>query len=111
MLIAETNRQAIWSDRLKGLIKKNTQAPTMTVQGRLVRMVGLTLEAVGCRAAWVIGVSFQTRDIQKSKQRLSDSRAKVCISCLPVSLMAYLRGPGLCHRARGACTRWPRNAG
>ncbi|MFT5134847.1 MAG: flagellum-specific ATP synthase [Gammaproteobacteria bacterium] len=39
------------SNRLLGIIESNTEPPALVVQGRLTRMVGLTLEADGCRAA------------------------------------------------------------
>ena len=40
-----------WSGKLASIIRHNQKAPALQVQGRLTRMVGLTLEAVGCRAA------------------------------------------------------------
>ena len=40
-----------WHNRLNNLIAANQSPPPLQVQGRLSRMVGLTLEAVGCRAA------------------------------------------------------------
>lgn len=51
MATLETNRNPIWSNRIQALMEKNKAPPTLTVQGRLIRMVGMTLEAVGCRAA------------------------------------------------------------
>ncbi len=51
MLLADADRNKIWSQRIKKLIEKNQHAPELIVQGRLIRMIGLTLEAAGCRAA------------------------------------------------------------
>jgi len=48
---AEQNRNSIWTQRLRTLMQRNRKAPPLTVQGRLRRMIGLTLEAVGCQAA------------------------------------------------------------
>lgn len=45
-----TERSAIWVDRLTRL-REQVAAPKLIVEGRLTRMVGLTLEAVGCHAA------------------------------------------------------------
>ncbi|MFQ5660101.1 MAG: flagellar protein export ATPase FliI [Gammaproteobacteria bacterium] len=51
MVISEADRNPVWAKRLQALIEKNHTPPSLVVQGRLLRMVGLTLEAVGCRAA------------------------------------------------------------
>lgn len=51
MMNLEPDRRAVWQQRIKRLIKKNQKPVPMPVQGRLIRMVGLTLEAAGCRAA------------------------------------------------------------
>ncbi|MCP5418235.1 MAG: flagellar protein export ATPase FliI [Chromatiaceae bacterium] len=48
--IAE-NRNAIWRDRLVRCRERVTGNRGLVVEGKLTRMVGLTLEAVGCRAA------------------------------------------------------------
>ena len=47
----ETDRKPVWKQRINNLIEKNKQPVPLVVQGRLIRMVGLTLEAAGCRAA------------------------------------------------------------
>ncbi|HIF51673.1 MAG TPA: flagellar protein export ATPase FliI [Thiotrichaceae bacterium] len=47
----ESDRRPVWKQRVNRLIEKNHQAVPLAVQGRLTRMVGLTLEAAGCRAA------------------------------------------------------------
>lgn len=48
---ARTSRGAVWVDRLKPYRERVSAPPTLIVSGKLTRMVGLTLEAVGCRAA------------------------------------------------------------
>ncbi len=45
------NRSHIWVDQLKTYSKKLAEPTELIVEGKLSRMVGLTLEAVGCRAA------------------------------------------------------------
>lgn len=45
------NRSQLWVDQLKAYSKKLADPPELIVEGKLSRMVGLTLEAVGCRAA------------------------------------------------------------
>lgn len=50
-MIPETDRSQMWLDRLKPYSERLTDVPELIVEGRLSRMVGLTLEAVGCRAA------------------------------------------------------------
>jgi len=45
------DRSAIWSDRLKSAQLRFGESRGLVVEGRLTRMVGLTLETVGCRAA------------------------------------------------------------
>lgn len=47
----EANRSAVWADRLSRIRDKIANEPPLTVSGRLTRMVGLTLEAVGVEAA------------------------------------------------------------
>ncbi|MBS3953275.1 MAG: flagellar protein export ATPase FliI [Methylomicrobium sp.] len=44
------NRSEIWLDRLKPYRERLQDHPQLIVEGKLSRMVGLTLEAVGCRA-------------------------------------------------------------
>jgi len=44
-------RPALWVQRLKRLQQRVEHAPPPPVQGVLTRMVGLTLEAVGCQAS------------------------------------------------------------
>jgi flagellum-specific ATP synthase len=41
----------IWAERLRRLRQRVAQTPPPTVEGSLTRMVGLTLEAVGCQAS------------------------------------------------------------
>ncbi len=50
-MIPEADRAKIWLDQLKPYSARLTETPELIVEGRLSRMVGLTLEAVGCRAA------------------------------------------------------------
>lgn len=47
---AALNRNRIWLDRLRPYSERLTKPPEPIVEGKLSRMVGLTLEAVGCRA-------------------------------------------------------------
>ncbi|HEB67608.1 MAG TPA: flagellar protein export ATPase FliI [Gammaproteobacteria bacterium] len=49
----ETDRSSRWCEALKGLEERLDQVPGLVVEGRLDRMVGMTIEAVGCQA--VIG--------------------------------------------------------
>jgi flagellum-specific ATP synthase len=44
-------RARLWSERLKLLTQRIEDTPPPPVQGSLTRMVGLTLEAVGCQAS------------------------------------------------------------
>jgi flagellum-specific ATP synthase len=50
-VIPVIDRSALWLQQLKPYSQKLTQTPELVVEGKLFRMVGLTLEAVGCRAA------------------------------------------------------------
>ena len=50
-MIPKANRADIWLNRLKPYIERADTAHELVVEGKLSRMVGLTLEAVGCRAA------------------------------------------------------------
>ncbi len=49
-MIPRADRTDIWLERLKPYAERLQEAPELIVEGRLSRMVGLTLEAVGCRA-------------------------------------------------------------
>ncbi|PLY12058.1 MAG: flagellar protein export ATPase FliI [Sedimenticola sp.] len=49
--IPEANRSRIWNERLKQCQQRLGDTRGLVVEGRLTRMVGLTLEAIGCRAA------------------------------------------------------------
>lgn len=49
--IPETRRSALWQQRLQPYLERARSAPPLLVEGRLTRMVGLTLEAVGVQAA------------------------------------------------------------
>lgn len=50
-MIPDANRSQIWLAKLKPYSERLAEVPELVVEGRLSRMVGLTLEAVGCRAA------------------------------------------------------------
>ena len=43
------NRSALWAERLAS-VEQQIDRPKLIVEGHLTRMVGLTLEAVGCHA-------------------------------------------------------------
>ena len=45
------SRPALWTQRLQRMRQRIEQTPPLPVQGVLKRMVGLTLEAVGCQAS------------------------------------------------------------
>lgn len=47
----ELNRNSIWAESIRGLANRLPDSRGMLVEGKLTRMVGLTLEAIGCRAA------------------------------------------------------------
>ena len=47
----ETNRSGIWAKRINQLQHYMGDTRGLVVEGKLTRMIGLTLEAVGCRAA------------------------------------------------------------
>ena len=49
--IPEHNRTGLWHERLAAYTQRALQPVLLDVEGRLTRMVGLTLEAVGCPAA------------------------------------------------------------
>ncbi|MCB1923359.1 MAG: flagellar protein export ATPase FliI [Gammaproteobacteria bacterium] len=50
-MVHELDRNAIWASRVRRLGERIHASRGLVVEGRLTRMVGLTLEAVGCRAA------------------------------------------------------------
>ena len=50
-MTAELDRSPIWAGRIRGLGERLSGGRGLVVEGKLTRMVGLTLEAVGCRAA------------------------------------------------------------
>ncbi|MFI3138397.1 MAG: flagellar protein export ATPase FliI [Methylococcaceae bacterium] len=49
-MIPNPNRQTEWVESLKPYSERLIEQPELIVEGKLSRMVGLTLEAVGCRA-------------------------------------------------------------
>jgi len=51
MSLPQTDRSHIWKERLSQAQQRVTENRGLVVEGKLTRMVGLTLEAVGCRAA------------------------------------------------------------
>jgi len=50
-VIPDANRSQIWRAKLQPYSERLAEVPELVVEGKLSRMVGLTLEAVGCRAA------------------------------------------------------------
>lgn len=50
-MIPKANRASVWLERLKPYAEKIDEPHELIVEGKLSRMVGLTLEAIGCRAA------------------------------------------------------------
>ena len=50
-MIPDTDRNGIWKSRIERLGERLGESRGLVVEGKLTRMVGLTLEAVGCRAA------------------------------------------------------------
>ena len=50
-MIPSTVRTSEWLERLKPYRQRLAESPELVVEGKLSRMVGLTLEAEGCRAA------------------------------------------------------------
>jgi flagellum-specific ATP synthase len=46
-----TSRARVWEERLAQCRARMPRTPPLAVEGRLTRMVGLTLEAVGCQAS------------------------------------------------------------
>jgi flagellum-specific ATP synthase len=47
----DPQRTALWAERLAAYRARVTTPPALIVEGKLTRMVGLTLEAAGCQAA------------------------------------------------------------
>lgn len=50
-MIPAADRTEIWLHRLKPYVARLAEPTELVVEGKLSRMVGLTLEAIGCRAA------------------------------------------------------------
>ena len=50
-MIPIADRNTLWLERLKPYRERLSETPELVVEGKLSRMVGLTLEAEGCRAA------------------------------------------------------------
>ena len=50
-MVPKANRTAQWLERLEPYQRRLQEAPELVVEGKLSRMIGLTLEAEGCRAA------------------------------------------------------------
>ena len=50
-MIPAADRNALWLELLKPYQERLREVPELVVEGKLSRMVGLTLEAEGCRAA------------------------------------------------------------
>jgi len=50
-MMPDVNRATAWLERLKPYRQRLNEPPELVVEGKLSRMVGLTLEAEGCRAA------------------------------------------------------------
>lgn len=51
MSVPNSDRSDIWLQRLQPYMSRLSEQPELVVEGKLSRMVGLTLEAVGCRAS------------------------------------------------------------
>ena len=51
VLMTEPDRNSIWASRIRRMGERIDDSRGLVVEGKLTRMVGLTLEAVGCRAA------------------------------------------------------------
>jgi flagellum-specific ATP synthase len=62
MSMATASRSRLWSARLQQQIRNVSATPSPVVEGSLTRMVGLTLEAVGCQAAVGDRCEVQTGD-------------------------------------------------
>jgi flagellum-specific ATP synthase len=51
MSLPESDRSRIWKERLRSCHQRVGEDRGLVVEGKITRMIGLTLEAVGCRAA------------------------------------------------------------
>lgn len=71
MVRPEKNRSRIWLNRLQPYAQRLTEAPDLVVEGRLSRMVGLTLEAVGCKTAIGSRCRIEMKTEEKSKPKWS----------------------------------------
>ena len=47
----DVDRSWLWADNIRRMGQRMGDSRGLVVEGKLTRMVGLTLEAVGCRAA------------------------------------------------------------
>jgi len=47
----QSSRSSIWQQRLQPYLQRASEPQPIVVAGKLTRMVGLTLEAMGCQAA------------------------------------------------------------
>lgn len=47
----QDSHSALWAHNLKSITNRLADSPPLIVEGKLTRMVGLTLEAIGCQAA------------------------------------------------------------
>ena len=66
-MIPDADRSQIWLSQLKPYSKRLAEAPELIVEGKLSRMVGLTLEAVGCRAAIGSRCRIETKSGQNNR--------------------------------------------
>ena len=60
-MIPSADRSQIWLNLLKPYTERLAETPELIVEGKLFRMVGLTLEAVGCRAAMGSRCQIETK--------------------------------------------------
>src|SRR4051812_5907080 len=49
-MLPQLQRAPLWQEHLERCTRRVTQVPPPPVEGRLTRMIGLTLEATGCEA-------------------------------------------------------------
>ena len=76
-MIPSADRSPIWLAKLKPYSERLADIPELVVEGRLSRMVGLTLEAVGCRAATGSRCQIETKNgrlIEAEVVGFSDAR-------------------------------------
>jgi flagellum-specific ATP synthase len=76
-MIPDVDRSRMWLARLKPYSERLLEVPEFVVEGRLSRMVGLTLEAVGCRAAIGSRCKIETKNgrmIEAEVVGFSDAR-------------------------------------